>query len=325
MVPGAAMRWGRLCTVRECWKLFVPTRQPTPGLGGLRGFFTCAKLLRCADALICKGGASITAGTAALVARKPLIIWHEMFRPERGSFTPRQHLLRPLRALVVRYAYQHVAVSQACLDSQRIPPSRPAVVIHNPVLPEIAAAAPQSRGRNVQPAFDILFVGRMVPSKGVGVLVQALLEIERSQFPLRVCLVGDGEEKETVATGLRHCEHIRLSMKGELRVKELVEVYKQSRCLVLPNTHPEGMGLVFVEALAFGLPVITADHPGVRDIVGDAALTFPNRDASRLARTIQFLLNTPAVYQALSAKAAARARQFSFSAYVKAIREHVLC
>ena len=69
-------------------------------------------------------------------------------------------------------------------------------------------------------------------------------------------------------------------------------IYRAADVCVIPSRW-EGFGLVAVEAMASGVPVVASDLPGLREVVGDAALLFPPGDAEALARQIRRLLDSP--------------------------------
>lgn len=159
----------------------------------------------------------------------------------------------------------------------------------------------------------LLFVGRLVPYKGLGTLVRAARGID-----CRIAVVGSGPlesdlKRELTAHGLT--EKVRLLGK----VDDLRPYYLGCEFFVLPSVSPlEGFGIVQIEAMALGKPVVSSDLPtGVtyvnRD--GETGLTFPVGDSEAFAAACNYLLEDEAIRLRLGEAARRRAREkFSYSA-----------
>lgn len=142
---------------------------------------------------------------------------------------------------------------------------------------------PPSRSRTV------LYVGRLAPGKGVDVLLRAWAKGRPDGLELLV--VGDGElrrELEAIAPdGVRFV--------GRITPPEVRQVMLDARALVFPSVWQEPFGLVLIEALACGLPVIASDQSGSREILGGAAVFAPPDDVPALARALALLVNEDVV------------------------------
>jgi len=159
----------------------------------------------------------------------------------------------------------------------------------------------------------ILFVGRLVPYKGLHTLVEAASGIDG-----RIALVGTGPlesglRREIAARGVES----KVSMVG--RVEDLRPWYAGCEFLALPsNSALEAFGIVQIEAMGLGKPVVSSDLPtGVtwvnRD--GETGLTFPVGDAPALARACNRLLSDDGYRRFLGGAARERARrEFSYTA-----------
>lgn len=110
---------------------------------------------------------------------------------------------------------------------------------------------------------DVICVGRLIRDKHVDILIGAIKLLQPYLPDLRCIIVGRGPEEENlkaqvVLSGLDR--NIRFS--GFVKEQdEILALMKASRICVLPSTR-EGFGMVALEALACGIPVVTADHPG---------------------------------------------------------------
>ncbi len=118
---------------------------------------------------------------------------------------------------------------------------------------------------------DVIFVGRLIRDKHADILIGAL-SLLKDSFPyLRCVIVGRGPEEESLkarVSALRLGNNVRFI--GFTRnYDDILSLMKSSRMCVLPATR-EGFGMVALEALACGIPVITANHPGnaIKDLAG---------------------------------------------------------
>lgn len=151
----------------------------------------------------------------------------------------------------------------------------------------------------------IVAVGRLVPYKGFEVLLDAMREIDAT-----LLLIGTGPLREElqariVALGIQNKVH----MLGY--VSDTVPYYRASKMLVLPSvSRAESFGLVQVEAMAAGIPVINTDiASGVPEVSVDGVtgITVPPNDPSALARAINRLLDDEETRRRYGLAAKARA------------------
>lgn len=136
---------------------------------------------------------------------------------------------------------------------------------------------------------SILCVGRLCPRKGINYLIEAIA-IAREKLPgIKLYLAGEGAlrdklEQQVSLLGIES----NVVFLGKVSDDELVEWYNKVELFVLPTLF-EGFGIVCLEALACGTPVITTRVPGVVDIIRDEP---PNRlvppeDPENMARAIR--------------------------------------
>lgn len=279
------------------------------------------RMARMADRLICKGGVSARFGLAAIMAKKPLVIVHEMtgtyFHYGLGF---KLRLENRVRKRVFDYASEHIGVSEVCLRSKNIPDDRKKRVLYNAVVPELLAMA-----NNTSPNryFDIIYVGRLIVSKGIFVFSAALRRFEQAGIPLRVAIIGEGHAREALTREVEDLKGVRIQFTGELDGESLAKIYNQARIVVVPSTHPEGMGLVIAEAFAFGCPVVGSDLQVIQEVAGDAGIFFKNGDDQDLFEKLCGLLNDPQHYNMISEKARYRSKLFSIGAYRQKLTELV--
>lgn len=155
-----------------------------------------------------------------------------------------------------------------------------------------------------------LFIGRLVPFKGVDFLLRALEFVP----DLRLDIVGDGPERNrlrTLANALAVSDRVKFW--GEYPDEDLPRRMADADFLVLPSVSVEEMfGMVLLEAMAAGRPVITTAVPsGVREVnvAGETGLEVPIRDAKALADAMRLLASDPGLRERLGAAGRARVQQ----------------
>jgi glycosyltransferase involved in cell wall biosynthesis len=154
----------------------------------------------------------------------------------------------------------------------------------------------------------ILFLSRLHPKKGVELLISAaaILHERKVNFQLLIAGPGDdayraGLEAEAIRQGLRS----RVQFLGMVRGREKLSLYQLARAFALP-THQENFGLVLVEALACGTPVVTTQGTDIWQELQRAGALIVERTASSLASAIESLLADPVS----AARRGAQGREF---------------
>lgn len=135
--------------------------------------------------------------------------------------------------------------------------------------------------RNESDHFRVGFLGRLDPVKRVGDLVEACARLRGVWLEV----FGDGVERARIAELISR-SHANATMHG--RVADPREALRRIDCLVLPSD-AEGFGLVLIEAMAAGVPVIATDVDGIRDVVSHEAngLLVPPRNPAAIAHAIE--------------------------------------
>jgi glycosyltransferase involved in cell wall biosynthesis len=137
--------------------------------------------------------------------------------------------------------------------------------------------------------FPIGFLGRLDPIKRIPDLVEALAQIPRAHLHI----FGEGSERaEIERTAIQLGLTRRLTLHGPVHRPQ--DALSQIRLLVLPSA-AEGFGLVLIEAMAAGIPVVATDVPGIRDVVKNelTGLLVPPAQPQKLADAINRLINDP--------------------------------
>lgn len=151
----------------------------------------------------------------------------------------------------------------------------------------------------------IIFLGRLVPEKGVQVLIAALPGIIEAVGVVRLVIAGKGpyqEELEKLAASLGVGKHV--SFVGFVDDESRNRLLSQAAVAVFPSLY-EPFGIVALEAMAAGVPVIVSDTGGLRDIIehGIDGYLAPPGNAEMLGYYVSELIRHPELAQHFSKRA----------------------
>lgn len=155
-----------------------------------------------------------------------------------------------------------------------------------------------------------LFVGRLVSTKGIQILLQAVRRLRDTVASFRVNLVGDGPERaalEETARGLGITDHVFFS--GSLSDRAFRDAWAASTVLVVPSVGGEVFGLVVAEAMLHSRPAIVPAGGALAEVAGPAGLTFPAGDVAGLADCMRRFLDQPELAELLGRIARERAHR----------------
>jgi len=172
---------------------------------------------------------------------------------------------------------------------------------------------PQSDRGGLKAAATVLFVGgldRAHAFKGIPVLLEAIARVPA----VRAQIVGDGDlrpqyEAQTRSLGIAD----RVAFLGAISDAMLPAVYQSADVLVLPSTaRSEAFGVVLLEAMASGIPVIASDLPGVRTVIaeGETGFLVPPDDVATLAERLADLVGNPERRHRMGATARRRVEEW---------------
>jgi glycosyltransferase involved in cell wall biosynthesis len=228
-----------------------------------------------------------------------------------------------VEALVYRRAEMLIVHSHAfkrvLVESYGIMPWQVAVVLPGVDLDRFTPAdraAARARLGLPEHAKVVASVRRLVPRMGLDTLLQSVARLEpEACADLVVLIAGDGPERpalerQAVELGIGG----RIRFVGRLADDELVDLYRAANLCVVPSRALEGFGLVVLEALACGTPVLATDVGGLAEALGPLAspLLVPGTDAQTLTPRLSRAL-TDADWLPSAARCRARAEEFSWT------------
>lgn len=165
---------------------------------------------------------------------------------------------------------------------------------------------------------SVLFLGRLdEPRKGFAVLADALEAIVTAHPTVQVRVAGPGDTSDAmaaIAPGLRG----NVTFLGRVDDVQKSEVFRSSQVYVAPHLGGESFGIVLVEAMAAGTPVVASDLPAFRRVLGDGSYghLFARGDGAALAKATITLLDDAAQRDSLRSAGRERANDFDWDIVV---------
>ena len=223
---------------------------------------------------------------------------------ELGSRVMKAHAARLHGRIAVSAAARHFI--------DRFFPGDYKVIPNGVDIPRFESAVPISRWQDGTP--NVLFVGRHEPRKGLIDLLKAHRILRRTGYESRLLIVGSGpqerEARRYVATrGLK-----AVAFLGRVSDAEKAQLFRTADIFCSPATGGESFGIVLLEAMAAGAPIVASDIHGYKGVVrrGREGLLVQPHEPKELAQAIARLLDDPALRAEMSAAGRLRAEEFSW-------------
>jgi phosphatidylinositol alpha-mannosyltransferase len=236
-------------------------------------------------------------------------------RPLVGTFhrAGESWYYRAMRPLGI-WAVSHLAIRAAVSDEARDAVKR----IFGGTYEEVWNGIDNARFRDAEPwpttGPTVLFVGRHEPRKGLAVLIGAMAHLPAD---VRLWVASEGPETTRLRQLTR--DDPRVEWLGVIGEREKMRRIRGADVLCAPSLHGESFGVILLEGMAAGTPVVASDLAGYRNVARpgrDALLTTPG-DAVALAEAIDTALRGGRVIEDLVASAEQRAASFSLESLAK--------
>lgn len=218
--------------------------------------------------------------------------------------------LKPFLKKIYQKSQAVVANSQGLrhlFESQY--PTIPASVIPNGVDTRLFLPA---ANKPAEP-FSIVTVARLIPRKGIDVLIRACGLLEKAQIPFQCHVVGDGPETSALKA-IAQEEGIadKILFYGQLEKWQVSSVLAQGHLFVLPS-YAEGMPNAALEAMACGLPLILTDTGGSDELISGNGEIVPKGQVMPLFSTLHSLIVQPDLLREMSRQSRRLAEQMAWS------------
>ena len=231
--------------------------------------------MRWADVFF-QNGVSLRSIGYALLTGCPIVFRHpDVLRPNTGRFDIRNKLKRWATTLGYNVVSSDAVEGPVRGATTHVPNTfRP--VFRN--IPEAISEEQRS---------GLLFVGRLVSVKGVDVGIDALRTLHDHGKKKTLTICGDGPDREKLEERVQEADLSEfVSFEGWTEPEELVPYYSEAEVTIIPSRY-EPFGIVALEAVACGCPVVASSVHGLPEAVGDCGLLVPPDDVEALANAIE--------------------------------------
>ena len=172
---------------------------------------------------------------------------------------------------------------------------------------------------------NILFVGRLEKRKGLNYLLRAYKRVKQEISDSRLIIVGPGTrlrhkcEKQIMLEGIKDVVFV-----GHASYDELPRFYKSADIFCAPATSWESFGIVLLEAMAVGKPVIASNIEGYASVVthGVDGLLVPPKDEEMLAQALVSLLRDKSLREQMGAKGRLKAQNYSWEHVARRVLDY---
>jgi glycogen synthase len=210
--------------------------------------------------------------------RRPWVIAHHTWITRTDSSSG---LRDRLKHFLTHFA-TNIAVSQPIAGHLTVP----STIIGNPYRDELFR-----RDRLTTRDNELIFVGRLVPDKGVDILIGALKHLRERNFFPGLTIVGAGPDLPRLRAMVEQFELTdQVALLGTQTGEALVKQLNRHRVIVVPSRWQEPFGLIALEGIACGCRAIVAESGGLLEATGRHAVVFKHESDLALADAIERML-----------------------------------
>ncbi len=240
-----------------------------------------------------------------------------------AGWSPAYEFWRRVLARFARRLHGRIAVSAAARHFiDRYFPGDYKVIPNGVDLRRFQDVQPVARYRD--DTLNIFFVGRFESRKGLMYLLKAYRVLRQRGYRCRLLVAGSGpqerEARRYIAT--RRLKDVELL--GRISDEDKARYFATADVYVSPATGQESFGIVLLEAMAAGTPIVCSDIHGYKGVVrrGEQALLVPPRDVRALVDAIARVLDDPQLRARMSAAGRERAVQFSWESITAKVEDY---
>lgn len=161
---------------------------------------------------------------------------------------------------------------------------------------------------------NILFVGNLVKRKGIIYLLQAFESLKRRYDDIRLIIAGEGPDRQKSQDYVEEYDIKDVNFEGYIPDEELPRYYATAHIFCSPATHGESFGVVLLEAMASGLPIVAFENVGYRQVIKDRARRFlvPSRNVRALTKALEVLIKDKSLREEMGSWGLQEAQEYSW-------------
>ena len=172
--------------------------------------------------------------------------------------------------------------------------------------------------------FNILFVGRLEKRKGVGYLLNAYRQVKHEIPNSRLIIVGPGTRlRQKYEKWVKRYSIPDVVFIGFVSYQELPRYYQTADIFCAPAINRESFGIVLLEAMAMGKPIVASDIDGYASVVthGEEGWLVPPKDSRQLAQALLAVIRDEKLRQEMGEKGRLKAQKYSWELVAKQVAD----
>ncbi len=201
-----------------------------------------------------------------------------------------ERIITPYTRAVLKYLHELTAVSDAAAQYLSSLTTEPIEVVPNGIdLKKYKTKAGRTAAKDKK---SILYVGRLEKRKGVIHLIRAFALLAEKQ-PVELILAGEGPDRSKLETYVAENRIPNVKFLGFVAESEKLRLLSEADLFCSPALYGESFGIVLLEAMAVGLPLVAGANPGYKSVMkgrGSISIADPENHAD-FARRLELLLN----------------------------------
>ncbi len=202
-----------------------------------------------------------------------------------------ERVITPYTKSVLKYLHELTAVSNAAAIYIKDLTDEPVTIIPNGIDVNKYSLLRQEGESNTQ---TILYVGRLEKRKGVKHLLKAFCLLEPRLPNAKLIIAGDGPDRARLEEQVKKLGLKNVEFKGFVGEAEKLKLFSQADVFCSPALYGESFGIVLLEAMAAGLPLVAGDNPGYCDVLqgrGQLSIVDPKHSDEFARRLEAFLVD----------------------------------
>tara|TARA_R110000868_G_scaffold127256_1_gene334750 strand:- start:125 stop:841 length:717 start_codon:yes stop_codon:yes gene_type:complete len=169
--------------------------------------------------------------------------------------------------------------------------------------------------------FTLLFVGRMEPRKGVLYALKSFEQLKRKYANMRLIIAGDGDGKEEAEAFVKEQKLEDVVFLGYVEEEEKLKLFNTADVFLAPALFGESFGIVLLEAMAMGIPMVGFGNEGYKNVIKDEWLEyFPEpRDLDAFTKSVEKLYLNPEIGNQMVTWGRAEVKQYDWKEVSKKV------
>ena len=171
---------------------------------------------------------------------------------------------------------------------------------------------------------NILFVGRLEKRKGLRYLLEAYSKLKWEMPNTRLLVVGPGrpDEGSFEIIGARGLQDVELV--GKVSYEDLPRYYASADIFCSPATGAESFGIVLLEAMAAGKPIVASNIEGYSGIIshGQQGLLVPRKNSEELAKSLSLLIDNPELAHSMGSRGSQMVQKYRWAAVASQVEDY---